>query len=88
MRSYQRLQQVDLGIESARMLTFEVSLPSGQQPDPAAARRTLAAVEDRLASTPGVEAAGMISGLPLVPAGGADGFVIEGRAAPRWAPGT
>lgn len=81
IRSYQHLQQVDLGFEPARVLTFELSIPPGHQPDPAAARRTIAAVEDRLASAPGV-VAGAISGLPLVSAGGADGFVIEGRAAP------
>ena len=85
IRSYQRLQQVDLGFDSDRVLTFEVFVPPGRQADPAAARRTLAAIGDRLASTPGVEVAGAISGLPLVAAGGADGFVIEGRAAP--APG-
>ena len=82
IRSYQRLQQVDLGFDSDRVLTFEMLVPPGRQPDPAAARRTLAAVEDRLASTPGVEGAGMISGLPLVSSGGADSFVIEGRVAP------
>jgi predicted permease len=83
IRSYQRLQQVDLGFESAQLLTFEAFVPPGRQADPAAARRTLAAVEHRLASTPGVEIAGAISGLPLVSAGGADAFVIEGRAAPQ-----
>ena len=82
IRSYQRLQQVDLGIEPDRVLTFDLFIPPGRQRDPAAARRTLAAIEDRLASTPGVEIAGAVSGLPLVSAGAADSFVIEGRAAP------
>ena len=77
IRSYQRLQQVDLGFVPDHVLTFDVFIPPGRQRDPAAARRTLAAIEDRLASTPGVEIAGAVSGLPLVSAGGADNFVIE-----------
>jgi putative ABC transport system permease protein len=88
-RSYQRLQHIDLGIQPDHVLTFDLSIPPARQRDPAAARRTLAAIEDRLASTPGVEIAGAVSGLPLVDAGGADNFVIEGKAlpppgAPAW----
>ena len=54
MRSYHRLQQVDLGIDPDHVLTFSVSVPPGRQPDPAAARRTLSSIEARLAATPGV----------------------------------
>ena len=89
IRSYQRLQQVDLGLDPAGVITFSVSVPAGRQPDPAAARRMLAAIEDRLATAPGVEAAGAASNLPLVSAGPPDIFTIEGRAlpppgAPAW----
>jgi putative ABC transport system permease protein len=83
IRSYQRLQQVDLGIEPDHVLTFSVSIPPGRQPDAAAARRTLAAIEDRLASTPGIESAGAISNLPLASGGPPDQFVIEERPAPQ-----
>jgi len=82
IRSYQRLQQVDLGIEPDHVLTFNISIPPGRQRDAAAARRTLAAIEDRLAATPGVETAGAISNLPLASGGPPDSFVIEGRPAP------
>jgi putative ABC transport system permease protein len=89
IRSYQRLQQVDLGIESDRVLTFGVFVPPARQRDPAAARRTLADIEERLAVTPGVEIAGAVSNLPLASAGPPDAFVIEGRpqpppGAPAW----
>jgi putative ABC transport system permease protein len=89
IRSYQQLQQVDLGIEPDHVLTFSVSIPPGRQRDAAAARRTLAAIEDRLAAAPGVEIAGAVSNLPLASAGPPDGFVIEGRpqpppGAPAW----
>ena len=89
IRSYQQLQQVDLGIEPDHVLTFSVSIPPGRQRDPAAARRTLAAIEERLAATPGVAIAGAVSNLPLASAGPPDDFVIEGRpepppGAPAW----
>ena len=89
IRSYQQLQQVNLGIEPDHVLTFSVSIPTGRERDPAAARRKLAAIEDQLAATPGVEVAGAISDLPLESAGPSDGFVIEGRpeplpGAPAW----
>jgi hypothetical protein len=74
--------RVDLGIEPDHLLTFSVFIPAGRERDPAAARRRLAAIEEKLAATPGVEVAGAISTLPLVWAGPPDGFVIEGRPAP------
>jgi predicted permease len=82
VRSYQQLQQVDLGIEPDQVLTFGLSIPPARQQDPAAARRTLAAIEERLAATPGVESAGAVSNLPLSSAGPPDDFLIEGQAAP------
>ncbi len=81
IRSYQRLQQVDLGIEPDHVLTFSVNIPRARQED-AAARRTLEAIEDRLAATPGVEVAGAISSLPLASAGNLFSFRIEGRPEP------
>ena len=89
IRSYLQLQQVNLGIEPSRVLTFSVSIPAGRERDPAVARRRLSAIEDQLAATPGVEVAGAISSLPLVWAGPPDSFVIEGRpepvsGAPAW----
>jgi putative ABC transport system permease protein len=86
IRSYQNLQQVELGFDSDRLLTFTLSVPEGRQQDPATARRTIAAVEGRLAALPGAENAGAISNLPLASAGPPDDFVIEGRPAP--APGS
>jgi putative ABC transport system permease protein len=81
-RSYQHLQRIDLGIEPRRLLTFGLLIPPARQDDPAAARRTFAAIEDRLMVAPGVETAGAVSNLPLASAGPADDFVIDGRAAP------
>jgi putative ABC transport system permease protein len=81
IRSYQRLQQVDLGIEPDHLLTFTVTIPSARQDD-AAALRTFEAIEDRLAATPGVEIAGAISALPLATRAPHLAFKIEGRPEP------
>ncbi len=82
IRSYQQLRQVDLGIEPDHVLTFSLSIPGGRELDSAEARGRLAAIEEKLAATPGVQVAGAISSLPLVWAGPSDTFVIEGRPAP------
>jgi len=89
VQSYMQLQRVDLGFDPDHVLTFSLSIPPATQPDAAAARRTLAAVEDRLATTPGIAIAGAISNLPLSSGGPPDDFVIDGRpdpppGAPRW----
>ena len=82
IRSYQQLQQIDLGIASEGLLTFSLTVPPGHQPDPTAARRLLTSIEDRIASMPGVETAATISNLPVASAGPPDDFVIEGRSVP------
>src|SRR4029453_9146914 len=81
IRSYQRLQQVDLGVQADHVLTFTVIIPRARQED-VAARRTLEAFEDRLSAIPGVESVGGMSSLPLAAAGPLFAFRIEGRSEP------
>jgi putative ABC transport system permease protein len=89
IRSYQRLQHVDLGFAQDHLLTFSMSVPLGRQHDAATARRTLMTMEERLSAMPGVENAGLATSLPLSAPGPGDDFVIDGRpmpppGAPRW----
>jgi putative ABC transport system permease protein len=81
IRSYQRLQQIDLGVQPDRVLTFEIVIPRAHQED-AAAKRTLETIEDRLAALPGVESVGGTWALPLASAGANWGFNIDGRPDP------
>ena len=81
IRAYERLQQVDLGVQPDRVLTFGIVIPRAHQED-AAARRTLETIEDRLAAMPGAERVGGMSALPLAWAGPSWGFTIEGRPEP------
>jgi len=81
IRAYQRLQQVDLGLQPDRVLTFGIVIPRAHQED-AAAKRTLETIEDRLAALPGAESVGGMSALPLAWAGPLWAFKIEGRPEP------
>jgi putative ABC transport system permease protein len=84
-QSYARLRAVDLGFDPSDALTFSVTVPSTRYPEAARARDHFAQLEERLAAIPGVIAAGAVSDLPLRSSGGADDFIIEGKAVP--APG-
>jgi predicted permease len=81
IRAYERLQQVDLGLQPDRVLTFGIVIPRTHQED-AAAKRTLETIEDRLAALPGAESVGGMSALPLAAAGPLWAFSLEGRPAP------
>jgi predicted permease len=81
IRSYERLQRVDLGIQADRVLTFGIVIPSAHQED-AAAKRSLETIEDRLAAMPGAESVGGMSALPLAWAGPLWAFNIDGRPGP------
>jgi predicted permease len=81
IRAFERLQQVDLGLQPDRVLTFEIVIPRAHQED-AAAKRTLETIGDRLAALPGVESVGGTWALPLASTGSNWGFSIEGRPAP------
>ena len=78
IRGYERLREVDLGLQPERVLTFGIVIPSAHQED-AAAKRTLQAIEDRLAAMPGADRVGGMSFLPLAAAGPLWAFNIEGR---------
>jgi len=83
VRTFSRLQQVDLGFDSGRVLTAQIVLPTVKYDG---AQRQLAFFEslrERLSATPGVQTVGFSTNVPL--AGGYNyiSFVIAGRPAPR-----
>ena len=83
VKSFARLQQVDPGFDPANVLTMRVSLPGARYREPARKGEFYAALEARLNSLPGVEAAGATLSLPL---GGSNysvgrSFIREGRPA-------
>jgi predicted permease len=78
LRSFLRLEQVDLGFEPQDVLTMRVILHGTNYSKPpqrtAFYQRTL----ERIESLPGVKSAAAISFLPLTNSGGRSGFTIEG----------
>jgi putative ABC transport system permease protein len=82
IRSFQRLRQVDIGFTTENRLTMKMVLPMPKYVKADARRafydQTLARVE----AIPGVEAAGVITVLPLSFNGMNFSFSVEGRSSP------
>jgi putative ABC transport system permease protein len=78
-RSFARLLDVDAGFNSAQVLTLRTSLPNASYSDAPSMVRAYAEVGRRLRESPGVQAAGAVTGLPLASTRGDWGIRIEGR---------
>jgi putative ABC transport system permease protein len=78
-RSFARLLDVDAGFSAAHVLTLRTSLPNATYADSAAMVRAYTDVGRRLRESPGVQAAGAVTGLPLASTRGDWGIRIEGR---------
>jgi putative ABC transport system permease protein len=78
-RSFARLLDVDAGFNPAHVLTLRTSLPGATYADAPAMVRAYTEVGRRLRESPGVQAAGAVTGLPLASTRGDWGIRIEGR---------
>lgn len=65
LRSFVALRSVDVGFETAGLLTFRLGLPRAEYNDPALSFAFYRGLDERLRATAGVQAVGMVSGLPL-----------------------
>jgi predicted permease len=65
MRSFLRMTGVDLGIDTARVQTFSVSLPETKYSTPESRALSVDTLLTRLSANPDVEAVGAVAGLPL-----------------------
>ena len=83
MRSFMKLQQTDLGMDPSHTLTFRVGLPETQFPDKEMPGRLFEQLIPKLASLPGVEAAGATTSLPAAGNIGLNAMVLEGEAEPK-----
>lgn len=82
LKSFQRLQAVPPGFNADHVLTFRLTLPGAGYPD---APRQIAAggrLVDRLSTVPGVEAAALVSDLPLSGQKWGRFFTLAGRPLP------
>lgn len=68
VRTFWKLQQVDIGLDPARVVTMRLALPQGQYAGTPVVKQLWTRLLERVKAIPGVEAASLISGLaPLRP---------------------
>jgi predicted permease len=77
-RSFARMVSVDAGFNATHVLTLRTSLPSTTYRDAGSTVKAYADIGRRLRESPGVEAAGAVTGLPLKSTRGDWGIRIEG----------
>lgn len=65
LRSFSKLNAVELGFEKNDVLTFRLVLPSDPYDNPNRSVRFFESLQDRILGLPGVEAAGAVYGRPL-----------------------
>jgi predicted permease len=79
IRSLWKLQHVQLGFDPQNVLTAQISLPDARYREPQKRAIFFRRLIEKVRALPGVNAAGVISTLPLR-AGGRTSIAIEGRA--------
>ncbi len=80
IKSFIRLQQVDLGFATENVLTMRLTLPQAKYPEKRDQARFFQQALQRVQAAPGVESAAAISRLPLTSGNSSRSFNIEGRS--------
>ena len=87
VKSFRRLQQVDPGVDTDRVLTMQLALRGPQYADPQQVAEFYARLLERVQGLPGARAAAASNSLPPNSVEFSDDFTIEGRpAAPNQPP--
>jgi putative ABC transport system permease protein len=79
IRSFQQLQQVQLGFRPDHLLTMQLSLPRTKYPTPAARLAFFESLLEKVQATPGVLNAGAITDIFLSQTPNSTSITIEGR---------
>ena len=78
VRTFWKLQQVNIGLDPSRIMTMRLALPPTQVREPAAVRQLWDRLLERVRMIPGVEAVSLATGLPPMRPLNADDTDIEG----------
>ena len=78
VRTFWKLQQVNIGLDPSRVMTMRLVLPQGQYPQAPAVKQFWARLLERVAALPGVESASLVGGLPPLRQLNANDTMIEG----------
>jgi putative ABC transport system permease protein len=79
LKSFQRLESVDLGFNPEQTLTMVATLPRAKYADEPAALRFYDRAVDQLRHAPGIKSVGLSTNLPFDNGGSVDGFIVEGQ---------
>jgi putative ABC transport system permease protein len=82
LKSFQRLQSVDLGFNPEQTLTMVATLPQTKYPDEEHALHFYNSALEELKNSPGIKSAGLTTNLPFAEDGDTDGFIVEGQEVP------
>ena len=83
IKSFLRLQQVNLGFNPDHVLAVDLSLSSSRYPEDRQQAAFFQEALERLQSIPGIQSAGATTGLPLTLSLSGSDFRIEGRPEPE-----
>ena len=83
LKSFQRLESVDLGFNAENTLTMVATLPRAKYDNEEKAFRFYDGALERLRNSPGIKAVGLSTNLPFGDAGNVDGFIVEGQEPPE-----
>ncbi len=79
IKSFSKLQQVNLGFNPSNVMTMHLSLPQSRYAEPHRVRGFFSELVSRTENLPGVEAVALINSLPLKAAGIEPDIFVEGR---------
>jgi putative ABC transport system permease protein len=83
VRTFSRLQQVDLGFDAGNVLTAQIVLPGAKYTSDESQLAFFSALRDRLTASPGVRVVGLTSDIPLVGGYSYISFQVIGQPAPQ-----
>ena len=83
LKSFQRLESVDLGFNAENTLTMVATLPRAKYDTQDKAFRFYDGALERLRNSPGIKAVGLSTNLPFGEAASVDGIIVEGQEPPE-----
>jgi putative ABC transport system permease protein len=85
LKSFQRLESVDLGFNADNTLTMVATLPRTKYDNEEKALQFYSSALERLHNSPGIREVGLTTNLPFADGGEVDGFIVEGQEPPQGA---
>ena len=85
LKSFQRLESVNLGFNAENTLTMVASLPRTKYDSDDKVLHFYDGALENLRNAPGIKSVGLTTNLPFADGGSVDGFIVEGQEPPEGA---